>query len=77
MAKTGTRSFRLPSGQPDTMDLWISGQVHFNSGSKYTYVVYMGTGDPRKLMGRFAAGRQAGPLLRVLLEDLAREAAGS
>ncbi len=77
VAKTGTRSFRLPAGQPDTMDLWISGQIHFNSGQKYTYVVYMGTGDPRKLMGRFAAGRQAGPLLRVLLEDLAREAAGS
>lgn len=77
IAKTGTRSFRLPAGQPDTMDLWISGQIHFNSGQQYTYVVYMGTGDPRKLMGRFAAGRQAGPLLRVLLEDLAREAAGS
>jgi hypothetical protein len=77
LAKTGTRSFRLPAGQPDTMDLWVSGQIHFNSGQKYTYVVYMGTGDPRKLMGRFAAGRQAGPLLRVLLEDLARDAAGS
>lgn len=77
ISKTGTRSFRLPAGQPDTMDLWISGQIHFKSGQKYTYVVYMGTGDPRKLMGRFAAGRQAGPLLRVLLDDLAREAAGS
>lgn len=76
-AKTGTRSFRLPAGRPDTMDLWISGQIHFNSGRKYTYVVYVGTGDPRKLMGRFAAGAQAGPLLRVLLEDLARDAAGS
>lgn len=77
LAKTGTRSFRLPAGRPDTMDLWISGQIHFTSGRQYTYVVYMGTGDARKLMGRFAAGRQAGPLLRVLLEDLAQDAAGS
>lgn len=77
LAKTGTRSFKLAGGQPDTMDLWISGQIHFTAGSKFTYVVYVGTGDPRKLMGRFSAGTQAGPLLRVLLEDLAGSAARS
>ncbi|MGI9415560.1 MAG: transglycosylase domain-containing protein [Hyphomicrobiales bacterium] len=77
VAKTGTRSFKLARGLPDTMDLWISGQIHFTSGRKYTYVVYVGTGDPRKLMGRFSAGAQAGPLLRVLLEDLAGDAARS
>ena len=77
IAKTGTRSFKLAGSQPDTMDLWISGQIHFTSGRKYTYVVYVGTGDPRKLMGRFSAGAQAGPLLRVLLENLAGDAARS
>ena len=77
VAKTGTRSFKLAGGQPDTMDLWISGQIHFKAGRKYTYVVYVGTGDPRKLMGRFSAGTHAGPLLRVLLEDLAGSAARS
>lgn len=76
-AKTGTRGTgALDEKAYDTVDLWVAGGIQFQSGAAYSYVVLVGTGDPHRPWARdLYAGAVIEPLLRVLLEDLERDAA--
>lgn len=76
-AKTGTRGTGASDPQaPDTVDLWVSGGIQFETGPAYSYVILIGTGNPSRPWARdLYAGSAAEPLLRILLEDLASLAA--
>ena len=76
-AKTGTRGTGTPDPRADdTVDLWIAGGIAFETGAAFSYVVLVGTGNPSTPWGRdLYAGSVAAPLLRRLLEDLAKLAA--
>lgn len=76
-AKTGTRGTGSPDpGADDTVDLWVAGGIEFENGGAFSYVVLIGTGSPSTPWGRdLYAGAVAEPLLRRLLEDLAKLAA--
>ncbi|MGI9381957.1 MAG: transglycosylase domain-containing protein [Methyloligellaceae bacterium] len=76
-AKTGTRGTgALDPKADDTVDLWVAGGIEFENGAAFSYVVLIGTGNPSTPWGRdLYAGAVAEPLLRRLLEDLAKLAA--
>ncbi len=67
-AKTGTHVTEDPNA---TVDIWAAGGIRFDNGAAYSYVVLVGTGNPRlPFARRLHAAQIAAPLLRVLLEDL-------
>lgn len=76
-AKTGTRGTGASDPQAhDTVDLWVSGGIQFETGPAYSYVILIGTGNPGRPWARdLYAGSVTEPLIRVLLEDLANLAA--
>ena len=73
-AKTGTRGTgALTADADDTVDLWVAGGIQFEAGPAYSYVILVGTGNPNRPWGRdLYAGSVTEPLLRALLEDLAK-----
>lgn len=75
-AKTGTRGTgAIAVEADDTVDLWVAGGIKFQTGPAYSYVILVGTGNPNKPWGRdLYAGSLTEPLLRALLEDLAKMA---
>ncbi len=73
IAKTGTYSLGSKTRRFSTINMWTSGAIRFSSGKAYSYVVFMGTADARKPIGRFSAGRALAPLLDLLLEELQGE----
>lgn len=74
--KTGTwGTGALAAEADDTVDLWVAGGISFASGAAYSYVVLIGSGSPSTPWGRdLYAGAVAEPILRALLDDLARMA---
>ncbi len=78
-AKTGTRGTGTIRPQAyDTVDLWVAGGLQFANGPAYSYVVLVGTGTPSRPWARdLYAGSATEPLMRVLLGELAEEAASA
>lgn len=69
-AKTGTH---VNEDIDATIDAWVSGGIQFVDGRAYAYVVLVGTGNSNKpLARRLHASNIAAPLVRVLLNDLAK-----
>ena len=70
-AKTGTH---VNEDADATVDAWVSGGIQFTDGRAYAYVVLVGTGNTNKPFARrLHASDIAAPLVRVLLNDLAKE----
>ncbi len=72
IAKTGTQ---VGFQSDQTVDVWIAGGIEFANNQAYSYVILVGSGNPRKPLGRQLHSSQiATPLLKVLLEDLKQQA---
>ena len=71
-AKTGTQVTLDPDA---TVDTWTAGGIQFMNGAAYSYVVVVGTGNANKPWAReLHAAQIAAPLVKILLEDLEKEA---
>ena len=71
-AKTGTQVTLDPDA---TVDTWTAGGIQFTNGAAYSYVVVIGTGNANKPWARkLHAAQIAAPLVKILLEDLEKEA---
>jgi penicillin-binding protein 1A len=71
-AKTGTS---VGTDINATVDTWIAGGLQFTNGAAYSYVVMIGTGNPRQPWARSLHAAQIGvPLLETLLAELKEHA---
>ena len=71
-AKTGTQVTLDPDA---TVDTWTAGGIQFTNGAAYSYVVVVGTGNANKPWARaLHAAQIAAPLVKILLEDLEKDA---
>ena len=67
-AKTGTHVNEDPNA---TVDVWTTGGIQFKNGAAYSYVVLVGTGNPRAPWARnLHAAQISAPLVDTLLKEL-------